>query len=351
MLVLVVSFAALIPRAPVTPRATPRMSATTSAALYDLATVPDKTVDDQKQIISLCKQLEEQQGGEQYLDSPTFVGNYELLFYDGSDGRDQRAAVREAPRPTGLRRALRRLLFHQRGSFQHVVGPERLVNILSFSLLGLHGQFVAEGEFSRLGAEETAELAGLTSETVRVVFSPPRVAIAGCCFELKGAAAQPPVILCTTYLDDRVRLGKVSGGGRLVFGRGGKADEPLASEWQPVLQRSPTDGRLVMGSLMAVTGMAVLRPSLLGQCAYAAAGVGLGFGSTKLLRYASSQEAKARLTALASRLGRWLNVRSRIRAALLRLDPSLAETEGQSFAWADLRGPFARRRGERRKKR
>eukprot|EP00966_Prymnesium_polylepis_P118673 2743340-Prymnesium_polylepis.1 len=65
--------------------------------------------------------------------------------------------------------------------------------------------------------------------------------LCGLCFELSGTAAQPPVVLCTTYLDNRLRLGTASGGGRFVFTRGGGAAEPFADDWRRALERPATD--------------------------------------------------------------------------------------------------------------
>ena len=97
-------------------------------------------------------------------------------------------------------------------------------------------------------------------------------------------------------------------------------------------------GRRVAGTVAA----AVFRPRLLGQAGYAGLGIALGFGSTKLLRFASggglttalaSLEPKRRAAA-ALRGGR-----GALRALVLRIDPSLEESEGDTLRWGDLRGP------------
>ena len=131
----------------------------------------------------------------------------------------------------------------------------------------------------------TAFSATLAS-TARIVFLPPRVAIGGLTFEITGASAQPPVDLCTTYLDERVRLGLASRGGRFVFRRGGKADEPFADEWKELCERRLTDGRLALGCFGLTVGACVLRPSLAAHLGFGAVGVGLGWGGTKVLRSA-----------------------------------------------------------------
>ena len=116
-----------------------------------------------------------------------------------------------------------------------------------------------------------------------------------------------------------------------MFARTDKAAEPWADEWRDVLDKSPTDVRLLVAAAAAVVCGAVLRPALAGQVAYAAAGVGIGFGSTKFLKFASG----GGLLRLAGRL----RPRDRLRKLLLRLDPTLEEQSGESIGWKDLRGP------------
>lgn len=77
---------------------------------------------------------------------------------------------------------------------------------------------------------------------------------------------------------------------------------------------------------------AAVNPWLAARVAYAVGGVGLGFGSTKLLKFAASPKAKDRLMALASQL----NFRARLRAFLLRMDPSLADDQDKTVTLKDL---------------
>ena len=326
-----------------------------STELATLAAISDKTAQDKERILTVCKELEAM-SDERYLDSPTLVGNYEVLYYDRSlDGGRDNGEVNPR-RKGGVRQRLLRLFFRQRGSFQHIVDSDKLVNFLSFVFLGLSGRVVAEGTFSRLDADEIAEISrangtALTSDTVRVTFGPPRVALAGMCFEITGAAAQPPVVLCTTYLDTQttdagIRLGLVAGGGRFVFSRGGKAAESFADEWKEVIDKPITDARLILGAALAVITTGVLRPMLAAQVLYAAGGIGIGFGGTKFIRFASSGAATAHLGKVLGALNpRAQSGVAQLRAALLKMDPSLADNEGESLSFGDLRGPFFRRRG------
>ena len=80
----------------------------------------------------------------------------------------------------------------------------------------------------------------------------------------------------------------------------------------------------------------MVSPHLASRVAYVAVGVSLGFGSTKFIRVAASPDARDRLAAFAAQL----QVRARLRALLLRVDPSLA---GDEINPVTLRGgPFSR---------
>ena len=126
-----------------------------------------------------------------------------------------------------------------------------------------------------------------------------------------------------------------------------EADEQPHASWR---ERVPD--RAVLLRIVAVVAItAAYRPMLVAQVAYAACGVGVGYGSTKLFRFAASPEARERLAALGARASAFanehLNPRAKLRAALLRFDPSLEEDEGASIGFSDLRGPL---RGGKKKK-
>lgn len=343
------------PRAPWQPRATvadaPAEAADASEQLLELAGVPEKTAEQRAQCLALCQQLEAAGAGVPHLSSPDLLGNFEMLYYDSSvDGGRNRK-----PPPSWLRVVLG-AIFSQRGSFQHI--PEagegngkalgKLVNYVDVGVLGglLRARCVATGDFEQLDADEIATLAArngtaLTDQTVRVTFAPPRVAIGGLCFELSGAAAQPPVELCTTYLDDKVRLGLVTSGGRFVFGRGGKAEEEWADEWRAVVARQTTPEWVPIVLATSLAACLALRPMLVAQAAYAALGLGIGFGATKFLKFAASGGLRGRVAAALEAV----KPRDRMRAFVLRIDPSLAEREGEDLQLGDLRGPLPRMPG------
>ena len=51
--------------------------------------------------------------------------------------------------------------------------------------------------------------------------------------------------LCTTYMDDKIRLALAAKGGRLVFTRGGKATRAFATDWQTIEGKRPLSGSVV----------------------------------------------------------------------------------------------------------
>ena len=102
-LLVVHGYAPLGPRASLLRPATIAMSSSSpSAELAALAAITDKTAEDRERILALSRELEDI-GDTRYLDSPTLVGNYEVLYYDRSvdGGRDNGEANKR--RQGGLR--------------------------------------------------------------------------------------------------------------------------------------------------------------------------------------------------------------------------------------------------------
>ena len=102
------------------------------------------------------------------------------------------------------------------------------------------------------------------------------------------------------------------------------------------------DSRVALAGAALFSSTLVLRPLLVAQIAYAAVGVGIGFGATKFFRFVRSGDASA---AIGSRLGViWPRLQAKLRAFVLKIYPSLAneleeEPEGRSLSLRDLRGP------------
>jgi hypothetical protein len=211
-------------------------------------------------------------GGGGYLGSPQLGGtllwgNYEVAHFDKSVDMAAKDGLDATARQT-LRARLLGAAFRLRFSFQHVQPPSKLVNFVGFAVLGVPATVTALGEYTKLNATEVAMLREefgtplRDDTTVRVVFKPPRVALGPrrcpLIFELGGAAAQPPVDLSITYLDERVRLGLARGGGRFVFTRGGLASEPYADDWSNLVDRQPM-GRETLILAVAAIGAIVAR--------------------------------------------------------------------------------------------
>ena len=147
----------LVARGPPTVRSAPlatRMSAVDELLELINADKDTRTNEDKAQIVHLSDELEASQQGRALLTDPSFVGNYNVAFFDSSvdGGRDRRqfgAGGGSASEgwPRRMRRAALRRAFRQRGSFQHIVSPTELVNFVCFTFFGLlRGSVVARGE-------------------------------------------------------------------------------------------------------------------------------------------------------------------------------------------------------------
>ncbi|PNW74967.1 hypothetical protein CHLRE_12g502250v5 [Chlamydomonas reinhardtii] len=143
------------------------------------------------------------------LDSPLLWGNYNVAYT--SVGRSQ-----ERGEPAGgrFRGKIGRALFRTAGLFQSVLQPDIATNKVEFKLFGMLPGFV--------GLRGRVVPQGDAGDTVQVLFEPPVLAIADKLFLCIGRTSS--VVLSTTYLDERIRLGKGSRGSLFVFTRGGAAD-------------------------------------------------------------------------------------------------------------------------------
>ena len=245
------------------------------------------------QIRHLFDKLSHMGDGRQYITDGSLYGNFEVAFFDRSvdgdrskqtsqqksleAGARQSSGFRNATRPFGLRSKMLGSLFSLRHSFQHVVEPNVVVNFVGFCFMGLPASVVARGFFTPLNDTAIAAIQAAhgtalrPSTSVRIVFDSPLVTLGPLSFELGSFAAQPPVDICFTYVDERVRLGLAARGGKFVFTRGGLADAPYADDWQKLLARPPMSGRgvaTVLAALGAVLGAAL--PAVRRPLTYAA---------------------------------------------------------------------------------
>ena len=148
-----------------------------------------------------------------------------------------------APAGGRFRTGLGALLFKTTGLFQSVLRPDVVINKVALKIFRLIPAYVGlRGTLAEVPAD--GEMAG-EKDTVKVFFEPPVLGFPG------GIVARigPPstVVLRTTYVDDRVRIGKGSRGSLFVFTRGGKADE--ASMETVGLERTGAGGKVLIGAI------------------------------------------------------------------------------------------------------
>ncbi|KAL6752597.1 hypothetical protein V8C86DRAFT_2752057 [Haematococcus lacustris] len=144
------------------------------------------------------------------LASPMIWGNYCVAY------TSTRRAPSERGSPSGgrFRGRLGRALFRTTGLFQSVLAPDIVTNKISWRLLGLlDGAVGLRGKLLPVGS---------TGDTVRVLFERPVLSLGGLHARI---GPESEVQLATTYLDERVRIGKGSRGSLFVFTRGQAADK------------------------------------------------------------------------------------------------------------------------------
>ncbi|KAL4445848.1 hypothetical protein ABPG77_009047 [Micractinium sp. CCAP 211/92] len=188
------------------------------------------------------------------LQDPNIFGNYEVAYV--SMGKAQYG------QPAGgrFRGGLGKLLFRTTLLAQSVLQPDVVTNKVAFRLLGLiPGSVGLRGSFvscpDREGGEDR-------KDTVKVFFEPPVLSLPGGVHIRIGPPSS--VVLKTTYVDERVRLGLGSRGSYFVFTRGGAAD--AAGMDQVGLEQCSTIGKVVLfgivGALMLNGAWLAAQPAL-----------------------------------------------------------------------------------------
>jgi hypothetical protein len=204
----------------------------------------------------LLDQLDAQHGRQQSprpLADPLLLGNYNVAYTSTSRAPSERG------QPAGgrFRGRIGRALFRTTGVFQSVLplppqeedttkAPQQqqnpaaialAINKVSFRLFGLIPGYVGlrgrcypcprPSLTNSSNAANNTNGADDDASTVRVLFERPVLSLGPL-----TARIGPPssVVLTTTYLDERVRLGKGSRGSLFVFTRGGLADEARMGE-------------------------------------------------------------------------------------------------------------------------
>ncbi|KAL3137903.1 hypothetical protein ABBQ38_005152 [Trebouxia sp. C0009 RCD-2024] len=144
------------------------------------------------------------------LDNAHIFGNFNVAFSSTQRTSEQNGQ----PAGGNFRSKPGRLFFQTRELCQSIFKPDLATNKVGFAILGfisgsvgLRGTFTPEGD---------------NKDTVKVSFEPPRVSLPGGISLAVGPTSS--VVLSTTYLDERVRLGKGGRGSRFVFTRGGACE-------------------------------------------------------------------------------------------------------------------------------
>ncbi|GAB4817030.1 hypothetical protein N2152v2_004076 [Parachlorella kessleri] len=188
------------------------------------------------------------------LDNPLVYGNYNVAYVSTGN--------RQLGQPAGgrFRTGIGKVLFGTTMLAQSVLAPDIVTNKVQFALLGvLPG---AVGLRGKLVSIPEVEGGPNNKDTVKVFFDPAVISLPGGVHTRLGGTSS--VVLKTTYLDERVRLGRGSRGSLFVFTRGGQADR--AGMDQVGLERTSPLGLLlltaVLSGLVGAGALAASRPSI-----------------------------------------------------------------------------------------
>jgi len=155
------------------------------------------------------------------LDDPRLFGDYDVAYV--SSGPSQEG------NPAGgrFRGALGRLLFHTTALEQNLIAPDGIVNKLVFRVFGLiPGMVTLTGTIAPEPADQ--------KRWVRARFGSPMLSLFGLPAFKMGPHSS--VVLSTTYLDDKVRIGKGSRGSLFVFTRTEKGKQTLKTRGKKVIK-------------------------------------------------------------------------------------------------------------------
>jgi len=183
---------------------------------------------------SIIEELEECGQGGRPLENDLIFGNYSVSYV--SKGNKQYGE----PAGGRFRTGVGKFLFRTTGLYQSVLKPNVVVNKIDLLVLGcipcsvgLRGTLKSIPE--KKGGEDNAD-------TAKVFFEPPVLSLPGGIHTRIGPSST--VVLKTTYVDEKVRLGKGSRGSLFVFPRGGEADQ--ADMEQVGLQKITALGKAIV---------------------------------------------------------------------------------------------------------
>lgn len=203
-----------------------------------ISTAPSK----RQEIDDLIRKLMEIGKSQTPMTDPRLFGKYRVAYTSTND---------KSPPAGGLFRSKAgRLIFLSRGLFQHVFKPDTVVNLVCFRLLG-----ILKGCVSLRGKLEPLEDEKLGPNAIKVTFERPRLCLGSMVFQF---GPRSNVRLATTYVDDRVRLAIGGRGSLFVFARGGKADSPMADEWNQVFQVQTWPVAILPISVLGLLGLAFM---------------------------------------------------------------------------------------------
>mmetsp|Transcript_4330 Transcript_4330/g.6661 ORF Transcript_4330/g.6661 Transcript_4330/m.6661 type:complete len:306 (+) Transcript_4330:42-959(+) len=185
-------------------------------------------VNDHTKIHSIIEQLAEigKKRVPRPLADPHIFDNYEVAYTHFKDKNYEPAGGK-------FRSPFLKSIFRTKNLFQFVLAPNFVVNVVAFMLFGFIPGYVAlRGKFAPSNGSD---------DTVKVFFEPSRLAFDGPLSFVNIKIGRPSsVVLTTTYLDDRVRLGQGGERGSLfVFTRGGAASTVAAEGWRNIFNSDP----------------------------------------------------------------------------------------------------------------
>ncbi len=219
------------------------------------------TETEKDKVSDILESLESIGEGTRPLEDQNIYGNYNVSYV--SMGK------RQYGQPAGgrFRTGLGRLLFQTKGLFQSVLQPDIVVNKVDLKIfgfipcyVGLRGRLVS---VAGLTEDDEATSKGDMKDTVKVFFDPP---VLGLPFGIRARIGpKSSVVLKTTYVDERVRIGKGSRGSLFVFTRGYDSDKAnmdiVGLEKTTVLGKAilamSLGGMIASGGLMCHRYMAV----------------------------------------------------------------------------------------------
>jgi hypothetical protein len=188
------------------------------------------------------------------LKNPLIWGNYNVSYVSAG------SAQNGAPAGGRFRSGIGKILFRTTGLCQSVLQPDLVTNKIEALLFGFLP--IAVGLRGYLVSIPQKEGGPNTEDCVKVFFDPPELTLPGGINTRIGPPSS--VVLTTTYLDEKVRLGLGSRGSLFVFTRGGESD--LAGMDMVGLKRTTKAGIALIFSLCASLfiggGYAVLNSAL-----------------------------------------------------------------------------------------